>query len=305
MEQIVNVINASFLSDLLSDDSVSDITYNGQELFIYSANKGRMFVRNIAQEEVMKFLRNIANLANAKFSYSDVFLDISAGKYRLSAMHPARSRYDYKEAPSFALRINHDFLKNHPHYIAAPIEQILKTLLKEQKTIIISGKTGVGKTTLQKHLLTKLADATRLIVIDNVMELGEVRSLNKMLDITLWQMQNANENEVKQYVKNALRFHPDYIIIAESRGEEINEIYQSIITGHPNIITLHASTTEAVYLRLTRLIKSATNQDIYRAFPVVIHLEKKENQNRVIRYIKEIIRYDEATSEFIKLYEER
>ncbi len=305
MQQIIDVINASFLKDLVRNEHITDIAYNGKQLFVFNSQSGRKFVRNVHYEEVMKFLRNVANLANAKFSYSDVFLDISAGKYRLSAMHPARSRYDFRETPSFALRINHNFLKKHPYYIDEALESILIDLLNEQKTIVISGKTGVGKTTLQKYLLTRLAAATRLIVIDNVMELGEVRSLNRTLDITLWQTQSNDEQEMGEYVKNALRFHPDYIIIAETRGKEVNEIYQSTITGHPNIVTLHASSSAAVYLRLERLIKNANRQEIYEAFPVVVHLEKKVDGTQVVRFIKEIVKYDETTHKLITLYEER
>ncbi|HZJ89929.1 MAG TPA: ATPase, T2SS/T4P/T4SS family [Bacilli bacterium] len=305
MEKLVNVINASFLKDYVNDKNITDISYNGHELFIFDTVKGRRFARTVTTEEVMVLLRNVANLANAQFSYRDTFLDLSIGKYRLSAMHPAKSRYNEKKAPSFALRINHDFLSTNPHYIDREITEILEELLMTNKTIIISGKTGVGKTTLQKYLLTKLKSATRLVVIDNVLELGEVKKLNKALDVTLWQTSETDEEEIGQYVKNALRFHPDYIIIAESRGTEMNEVYQSVITGHPNIITFHARSIAACYARLERLIKNATLEEIYEAFPIIIHLDKTETNKRIVRFIQEITLYNETTKKFETLFVER
>lgn len=305
MEKLINVIDASFLKDFVKDKNITDISYNGRELFVYDTARGRKFAREVKSEEVMVFLRNIANLANAQFSYRDTFLDLSIGKYRLSAMHPAKSRHNYEASPSFALRINHDFLINNPNYIDKHVDAILTSIMETNKTIIISGKTGVGKTTLQKYLLTKLHNATRLVVIDNVMELGEVKKLNQKLDVTLWQTSAAEEEEISKYVKNALRFHPDYIIIAESRGGEMNEIYQSVISGHPNIITFHASSSDACYLRLERLIRNVTKEDIYEAFPIVIHLEKVETTEQIVRSIKEIKMYDEQTKKFVLLYEER
>lgn len=305
MEKLINVINASFLKDYVSDTNITDISYNGQELFIFDTVKGRKFARTVNAEEVMVLLRNVANLANAQFSYRDTFLDLSIGKYRLSAMHPAKSRYDDKKAPSFALRINHDFLADNPHYIDREIAEILERLLRTNKTIIISGKTGVGKTTLQKYLLTKLRSATRLVVIDNVLELGEVKKLNAALDVTLWQTSETDEEEIGKYVKNALRFHPDYIIIAESRGNEMNEVYQSVITGHPNILTFHAQSSAACYSRLERLVKNATREEIHAAFPIIIHLAKTETNKRIVRFIEEITVYDETTQKFETLFEER
>lgn len=305
MEKLINVINASFLKDYVKDTNITDISYNGHELFIFDTIKGRKFARHVKEEEVMVLLRNVANLANAQFSYRDTFLDLSIGKYRLSAMHPAKSRYNEKKAPSFALRINHDFLATNPHYIDREISVILEQLLSTNKTIIISGKTGVGKTTLQKYLLMKLKSATRLVVIDNVLELGEVKKLNEDLDVTLWQTNDADEEEISKYVKNALRFHPDYIIIAESRGTEMNEIYQSVITGHPNILTFHASSSAACYARLERLIKNTTKEEIYEAFPIIIHLNKTEKNKGIVRFIQQITMYNETTKSFDILFEER
>lgn len=305
MEKVIELIETSFMAKLLLDKSITDISYNGQSLYYFSSTHGRQYYKKIDNEEVYTLLRNVANYANHRFSYMDTFLDISVGKYRLSALHFAQSRFQYRESLSFALRINHDFLKRHPHYIEGELKIILERMMKEKRSIIISGATGVGKTTIQKYLLTLLKDATRVLVIDNVLELGEVHDLNPGLDLTLWQTVTNDEHEIKVFVQRALRFHPDYLIIAESRGGEMKEIVQGAISGHPNIVTIHADHPDLVYERVSYLAKMEKTNTLLKAYPYIVHLAKKEQEDRRIRrYISKITHYDDDTNEILTIYED-
>lgn len=292
MQKIINIIEQSFLRELLSDTNITDISYNGKDLYYFSSLVGRKFYKRIDDNEVAMFLRNIANHANERFSYSDTFLDISVDKYRLSAMHYAVSRFGYEQSYSFALRINHHFLKSAQTYLNDQEEAVLKTIITEGKSLIISGTTGVGKTTLQKYLVTLLPPNTRVLVIDNVLELGEIHSLNETLDLTLWQTKTNNETEIKDFVQKALRFHPDYLIIAESRGSEMREILQGAISGHPNIVTIHAESAELVYDRIVYLTGISDRTAVLKAYPYVVHLTKRQRSDETIhRYIAKITKF--------------
>lgn len=305
MERVIKVIEESFLKDLLSDETITDISYNGQDIYFFSNTLGRARYKALDNAQVLTFLRNIANYSNERFSYTDTFLDISVGKYRLSAMHYALSRYGYQETLSFSLRINHNFLAKNPKYLNAKVSKILYDIMQEKRSIIISGTTGVGKTTLQKYLLMLLAPNTRVVVIDNVLELGEVHTLNKELDITLWQTRDNKEAAIKEYIQRALRFHPDYLIIAESRGHEMKEILQGAISGHPNIVTLHADSAELAYERVFYLSGASDRNTLFNAYPYVIHLAKKVNESGlVIRYINKITSFNAGTKKFKTLYSE-
>ncbi len=301
--KVIQIIEESFMRELIFQHDISDISYNGESLFYFSATRGRQFYKKVSREEVATFLRNVANYANARFSYTDTFLDVSIYKYRLSAMHYALSRYGFIESMSFALRINHHFLAQNPHYIQAEVQSILQTIMQTKKSIIISGTTGVGKTTLQKYLLTLLPAATRILVVDNVLELGDVNTLNDKLDITLWQTRTNDETEIKDYIQKALRFHPDYLIIAESRGSEMKEILQGAISGHPNIVTLHAESAALVYDRIAYLTNISDKAALYRAYPYVVHLAKHEDTDGCInRYISEIRAFSSETGTHETLY---
>lgn len=305
MDNVITIIESSFLKDLLQDETITDISYNGQNLYFFSSKNGRAFYKKLDNGQVLTFLRNVANYANVRFSYTDTFLDISVGKYRLSAMHYALSRFGYKETLSFALRINHNFLQNNPHYLGPNLSAILKDIMSAKRSIIISGTTGVGKTTLQKYLLMLLPPNTRVLVIDNVLELGEVHTLNETLDITLWQTKDNDAAAIREYVERALRFHPDYLIIAESRGQEMKEILQGALSGHPNIVTLHADSAEIAYDRVLYLSGASDKEALFNAYPYIIHLAKKSDaQGQVVRYIQKITQYDHQKKTIKTLYSE-
>lgn len=305
MEKVIKAIEESFLAPLLEDESITDISYNGHNLFYFSSNDGRKLYGAIDTQEVATFLRNVANFANERFSYADTFLDISVGKYRLSAMHYACSRFEFSESLSFALRINHNFLESNPHYLKDDVVSVLKYVMRQNRSIIISGTTGVGKTTLQKFLLMLLPANTRVLVIDNVLELSEVASLNKELDLTLWQTSKNTEQEVKSLIQKSLRFHPDYLIIAESRGSEMKEILQGAISGHPNIVTLHADSAALAYERVFYLAGHSDRRTLLEAFPFVIQLAKKVMESgKIYRYIAEITEYLSDTDSVEVIYRE-
>lgn len=304
MRKAVRYIEDSFLKELLTNQSITDISYNGQKLYYFSNNEGRQYSGDLENNQVMIFLRNIANFTNQKFSYIDTFLDVSVGKYRLSAMHHARGRYDYQDAVSFALRINTNILAT-SSFMPEHIKNILQLQVNKKQSIVISGPTGVGKTTMQRYLMMLLPANTRIVVIDNVQELSDIMSLNPTLDVTLWQTSENDEDEIAEYVKKALRFHPDYILIAESRGSEMKEIFQSALTGHPNIITIHAESSELAYTRISKLLNSQDELEIMKVFPILVHLDKKQNDDQSIkRFISSIETFNPKKKKMELIYEQ-
>jgi pilus assembly protein CpaF len=96
----------------------------------------------------------------------------------------------------------------------------------------------------------------------------------------------------------ALRSHPDWLLIAESRGHEFMDVFQSVLTGHPVITTLHAEDGYLAYKRMLRLVLMHEVQgkaedvliSLQEAFPVIIHLKIKKTET-IERYIETISVY--------------
>lgn len=291
-------INNSFLKPLLSNKKITDISYNGKDLY-YQDNKGKHKSNiKLSLENANNFIRQIANLTEQMFSLTTPILDVSIQEYRFNAVHSSICRKLYEKCATFALRkgskgINADtIIATTPNKVFA----FLKTAIQNKKSIVICGETGSGKTELQKYLLTFCNRNSRIIVIDNVSELIGIDSSN--MDITYWQYDvHSSYCTLDDLISNSLRFNPDWTIITEARGKEMYPIIRSILTGHPLITTIHAKNLETTPSRILQMIMQSTNNtidpsilmnEIYSAFDIGVHVAIKYENGVLIRYIDQV-----------------
>lgn len=298
-DKLVTYIENSFLSPLLVDKDITDISYNGVSFFYVHNEKGRLKADiKVLNDVVMDFIRQIANFSEKQFSYTVPMLDVSIGKYRLNAVHSSIVRVENEKACSFAIRIGskETRIKYDSNFLLKEGEELLVDCLNKGESIVIAGPTGSGKTELQKYLLSKLRKNSRVIVIDNIQELENLRQYED-LDLTSWQVSPNNTNaSIQELIKNALRSNPDWLVVAESRGKEMNEVLNSVMTGHPIITTIHAKSLEAIPKRICRMIMQAdTTQkyddiydDVFDHIKYYVYLNRNYDADKVERYVESI-----------------
>ena len=213
----------------------------------------------------------------------------------MNAMHPSIVRVENDKSCSFALRISSKESRIEPNseFINDKCEKYLISCLENEQSIMIAGKTGSGKTELQKYLLSKLKKNTRVIVIDNVQELENLRQYED-LDLTSWQVTPNNPNaSMEELIRNALRSNPDWLVVAEARGKEMSEVLTSVMTGHPIISTVHAYSLEAIPKRVCRMIMKADPSekyeyifdDVSEHIKIYVYLNRKFD-NKLFDYIQ-------------------
>ena len=302
-EKIVNYIESSFLQELLKDENITDISYNGSAVYYLHNLSGRAKSKiQISQADAKDFIRQIANITEKQFSYQSPIVDVTAGKYRLNAVHNSIGRYKEEQSITFSLRIasTKPRITDKSGFLTKELISLFKTLIQNRIPIIIGGITGSGKTEFQKYLFSKMEDNTRVIVIDNVLELSQIQT-SEYLDINVWQADEKNINtSIQNLVKNALRSNPDWLIIAESRGGEMLEILNSTMTGHPVITTIHAQSVEGMPNRIARMVMMNDKrsdyqevlQDVYDNYPIHIYLKRKIKNKKVYRFIDTIAMFD-------------
>ena len=94
-------IENSFLASLIKDEEVTDISYNGASIFYVSNMSGRKKSNiEVEQQVVRDFLRQISNLSEQQFSYTNPNLDITIGKYRINATHQSVGKIDNEDVCS-------------------------------------------------------------------------------------------------------------------------------------------------------------------------------------------------------------
>ena len=299
-KELVNYLETSFLYPLLKDEEITDISYNGKEIYYLHNKFGRKKSNiNVSKDDVMIFVRQIANLSEKQFSYTTPSIDVSEGRYRINAVHPSIVRVDNEKSISFSIRIasKENRILTSKSFMNAKMKDFLMDCLKKKRSIVIGGPTGSGKTELQKYLLTSLEDNTRVIVIDNVQELEFVRN-NPNLDITSWEANELHQNaSINDLIRQALRSNPDWLVVSESRGKEMNDVLNSVMTGHPIITTMHANSLSAMPHRLVRMIEMADTKESYddimgdlmSHIPVYVFVKRDITKTGLVhRYIESI-----------------
>jgi|GEM_PF-270316 len=291
----------SMVKPLLENPEVTDIAFNGEALFYQHNQLGRLKSDiPLTKEGAFDFIRQLANLTEQLFSYSSPILDVSIERFRVNAVHPAIGRKHFERATTFSIRVGHlgkTAIEEDPFFMPPEVNQLFLAILKLHASIVIAGKTGTGKTELQKYLLQQMEPNARIVVIDNVLELESVSS-NPLLDISLWQMSDqVNAASFSELIRNALRSNPDWLIVAESRGKEMLDILNSAMTGHPVITTIHSQDVYSVPSRMTRMALMNDEHlrydevfhDVLVHFPFIVFLEKgKEKNHKIVRRIQAI-----------------
>ncbi|MEY4347631.1 MAG: hypothetical protein RIS43_50 [Actinomycetota bacterium] len=124
----------------------------------------------------------------------------------------------------------------------------------QQQSLVISGATGSGKTTLIRSLLVESYASRRVVVIEDVAEIN-ITSPN----VVALQGRGANTDGIgaialRSLVRQTLRMRPDAIVVGELRGAEAVDWLLSVSSGHRgSLTTVHASSAEQSKRRLQLL----------------------------------------------------
>ncbi len=304
-EKLLSFITNSFLKDLFIDPDITDISYNGQSIYYLHNHLGRRKSDiQVSETEIRDFIRQVANLTEKQFSYQSPKLDVSVDKYRINAVHTSIARINNEKCINFSIRIAGDKprITKESTFLNAELNALFEVLINSHVSIVIGGITGSGKTEFQKYLISIVPNYSRLIIIDNILELDNL-NLGETLDINVWQADERNEETtIQELVKNALRSNPDWLIVAESRGKEMIEVLNSAMTGHPIITTLHAFDINSMPTRIARMVMMNSKeqnfdvlmQDIFYNFRFYIYLKREiKEDGAVLRYIEEVSEFDE------------
>ena len=309
-EDAVKYIEKSFLAPLIGNDMVTDISYNGESLYYVDNRYGRRKSDiSVSGEDAMSFLRQIANLTEKSINTSNPILDVSFGRYRLNGINLSIGRHKTKKAPSFSLRIASISCKieKDPQFMDEMAKKVLVDILDKRRSIVIGGQTGTGKTELQKWCLLNLPENSRVVVLDNVEEL-DLLAIDS-IDMTTWMAgENGTKNSLNVLIKNALRHNPDYLIVAEARGEEMLEALASSGSGHPLITTIHAENLSSMPHRLARMALMANAnitmselmEEVEATIPYYVYLRREMSEDGSIkRYLQSIGHYHNKEMEIL------
>ncbi|TYQ17845.1 UNVERIFIED_CONTAM: pilus assembly protein CpaF [Acetivibrio alkalicellulosi] len=214
---------------------------------------------------------------------------------------------DNSKGPAVSIRIvnpqklgREDFIKHGT--ATGEILDFLSTCLRYGLSMCVTGATSSGKTTLMSWLLSSIPNDKRIVTIENgtrefdlVKEDEEGNIINNVVHTVTRYSEDKKQNiDQEKLLENALTANPDYICVAEMKGEESFSAQKAARTGHAVITTTHANSCESTYYRMVTLCKmkyDINDNTLYslvtEAFPIVLFTKKLEDNIRRIMEITE------------------
>ena len=130
--------------------------------------------------------------------------------------------------------------------------------MRGKLNVLISGGTGVGKTTLLNVMSSYIPDSERILTIEDAAELQLDQEHVVSLEARPANIEGQGEVRIRDLVRNALRMRPDRIIVGEVRGPETVDMLQAMNTGHEgSLTTIHANSPRDALARLEVLVLTA------------------------------------------------
>ena len=251
------------LQPLMNDTEVEDISCDGLEIPVYAYHRNPRFgsiKTNITWSEPGKldsFVMKLAQRCGKSISVSTPLLDGSL---------PDGSRVQATLATDIARKGSNFTIRRFTEDPLTPIHMMdyetenaqmlsyLWMLVEHEKSILVSGTTGAGKTSQLNSLSLFIRPDKKIVSIEDTPELR--------LPHDHWvpevsrsgfgsSAEEGGEVTMDNLLKESLRQRPEYIIVGEVRGEEAYILFQQMATGHTGLSTIHADSLEMLMDRLT------------------------------------------------------
>lgn len=185
---------------------------------------------------------------------------------------------------------------------------MLQTLARGRASILLSGATGTGKTTLLRLLVSFLPANLRLLTLETDFELN---LLHYFPDRDIIEMEAHPELNppltLQEAFRTILRMTPDVIIMGEARAGEADEMVKAAIRGHDGSMgTVHVSSAREIIPAVCNMILEAQphrplavlRQQVASAFQILIQLVQWPSGRKMIEEITECY-WDHETNDVV------
>ncbi len=172
----------------------------------------------------------------------------------------------------------------------------LRACVIDHRSVLISGGTGSGKTTMLNVVSSFIPFKERVVTIEDTCELRLHQEHVAALESKPANVEGTGAYTIRDLVANALRMRPDRVIVGECRSGEALDMIQAMNTGHAgSMTTVHANSAEEVVERLELLMLmgaelpiSSIHRQMASAIDIIVHLDRQSDGRRVVSQVSEV-----------------
>ncbi len=196
----------------------------------------------------------------------------------------------------------------------ADMMRFLEAAVRSRLSILVSGGTSSGKTTLLNILSSYIPVDERIVTIEDAAELQLRQTHVIRLEARPPNVEGKGAIEIRDLVRNSLRMRPDRILVGECRGGEALDMLQAMNTGHEgSMSTVHANSPRDAISRLeamvlmagTDLPSRAIQKQIASAIDVIVQAQRVRGGARKIVSVCEVTGIANGETETQELFQFR
>jgi pilus assembly protein CpaF len=286
------------IAHLITDPEVSEIMVNGARSVFVEREGKLVSVENIHLDErnLRVAVKNIARALGDDISEAQPILDarLEDGSRVAAVFPPCSLGGTTLTIRKFQHRFfTADELVRAGMTSTATLAQI-REAVEHNQTILISGGTSTGKTTLLNAISAFLPGDDRLVVIEDTAELHLTQRNIVRLEARREQ-RDVKPVTIRDLLRAALRHRPDRIIVGEVRGSEAYDLLEALNTGHAgSLSTIHANSAAQALNRFASCVAQSgvelpydvIREQINACVQLVVHLTRVDGRREVSHLLR-------------------
>jgi len=311
------------LDALMKDRYIEDISCNGPGMYLYILHRiyGSIRTDVIYDEvELNNFVLRLAQMAGRHISLLQPIRDLSL---------PDGNRANITLGSEVTKKGSTYTIRKFRSNPISPVELVeygtidpaqlayLWILMEYKRSILVSGGTATGKTTLLNILCSFIPPEFKIVSIEDTAELnlmhpnwiqsvsrsgfGCETSTSSLSGVSGISSRTPGDISLYDLLVAALRQRPEFIIIGEVRGTEAFTLFQAIAVGHAALGTIHAGSMDELLARVESNPMNVPRTLVANLDAVIFAMYLKQGERNVRRIVNivEVLELDRETKELV------
>lgn len=261
------------LQSYLDDPSVEELWINGPDrIFVARGGVSERLPLTLTDAAIRDLVERMLHSTGRRVDLSQPFVDASLPDgSRLHVVIPDITRRHWAVNVRKFLPAFRDLDRLVAAGSLAPdAADILRDAVEAGRSILVSGATHAGKTTLLGALIAACPPAHRIVTVEETFELAVTARDIVALQGRQPSLEGTGEVTLRRLVKEALRMRPDRLVVGEVRDAEALDLLLALNTGVPGAATIHANSAREALVKLAALpLLAGRNIDAAFVVPAV------------------------------------
>jgi pilus assembly protein CpaF len=261
---------------------------------IYYKERGklnRVFEADITEDDMRDFVREVAKEQSPRFLAETTMWLEDDSVARVHIVLPPVSRHPMI---TIARKLGNLLVLDELQKTGAfddKVKTFLKKCVRANQTMVVSGPTGAGKTTILEAITRELPIDLRIGVVEDSPELQLVQDNVVYLASTQWQPGQDEKNiaPLSWCIRQLNRQRVARVIVGETRGVEFADFLVAANSGcEGSLTTIHANNPRLALQKMTNFVNLATgqseraiNKTIVNTIDIIIQLDLYGHKHKI------------------------